>query len=365
MTLHSGVAETQPTRTQPGGIAAASNAGGGDAWTTARLLAWIADAFTRRELDAPRLSAEILLEHVLGMPRLKLYLDPERVASAEELGALRGLVGRALKDEPVQYLTGQAWFFGLQLAVDKRVLIPRPCTETIVEAVLQDARQRSIAAPVIADICTGSGCIALALGSQIRSARVLATDLSSDALAVAEANLQRLSAAAMTKRGMKPLGSGEVLAALRAAGVTDATPAVAGKGVSDSRAEATTLADRVTLHQGDLLAALPPAIRGSVDYLVSNPPYIPDHEWEGVPANVKQHEPTSALRGGADGLKFVAPLIAQAAEWLKPGGLLLIELAACTSEQALSLAGENAELHCAKIIKDLEGLDRVLSARRR
>lgn len=359
------MAETQPTRTQPVGIDAASNAGGGDAWTTARLLAWIAEAFAKRDLDAPRLSAEILLEHVLGMPRLKLYLDPQRVASAEELAALRGLVGRALKDEPVQYLTGQAWFFGLQLAVDKRVLIPRPCTETIVEAVLQDVRRRSLASPVIADICTGSGCIALALGSQLRQARVLATDISADALAVAEANLQRVSAQSAGKRGMKPLGAGEVLAALRAAGVTDATPAVAGKGPPDSREERTTLADRLTLHQGDLLSALPESMRESFDFIVSNPPYIPDHEWEAVPRNVKQHEPVLALRGGADGLQYVAPIIRDAAKWLKPGGLLLIEIAACTSGEAQTFARAESDLTSVEILRDLEGHERVLSARRR
>src|SRR5882757_3854563 len=90
------------------------------AWTTRKLLAWMTDAFTRKGLDSPRLCAEMLLSHVLGVEKMKLYMDPDRPAGPSELAALRGLAGRALKDEPVQYLTGRAWFFGLELAVDKR-----------------------------------------------------------------------------------------------------------------------------------------------------------------------------------------------------------------------------------------------------
>src|SRR5690606_14692220 len=103
-------------------------------WTTRMLLAWMNDAFTQKGIDSPRLSAELLLSHVLGCERLRLYMDVDRPASEIERTTLRDLVQRAINHEPVQYLTGEAWFFGMQLMVDNRVLIPRPATETIVEA---------------------------------------------------------------------------------------------------------------------------------------------------------------------------------------------------------------------------------------
>src|SRR5690606_7912464 len=111
-------------------------------WTTRRLLAWMGEAFAKKGLDSPRLSAEMLMAGITGTDRLKLYTDPDRPASDAELARLRGLVKRALQHEPIQYLVGEAWFFGLPFAVDKRVLVPRPSTETIVETVLQDARAR-------------------------------------------------------------------------------------------------------------------------------------------------------------------------------------------------------------------------------
>lgn len=294
-------------------------------WTTRRLLAWVAEAFVKRGLDSPKLSAEILLSHVLKAERLKLYLNPDREATKGELDALRGLVGRALKDEPVQYLTGEWSFFGLSLVVDKRVLVPRPCTEIIVETVLQRARPMADVGGAagrasgeglrILDLCTGSGCIAIALAKNLKGAAVVATDISQDALEVARANAARH-------------GVG---------------------GAVDFRA-------------GDLFAVLTEVERGGFDFILSNPPYIPDSEWEAVPANVKHYEPTVALRGGADGMMLVRPIIEQAADWLKPEGTLMIETAASTAQLALTIAEEADRFADGRIIKDLEGLDRFLLA---
>jgi release factor glutamine methyltransferase len=397
-----------------------------EAWTTRRLLAWMGEALSKQGIDSPRLSAELLLSHVLGITdRLKLYLEPDRPATSDELTRLRALVGRALKHEPVQYLTGQAWFFGLKFAVDLRVLIPRPATETLVEFVLQETRKmapkpfpeggvgegsdraaraetapnacvdpslaahessrdsvmpsasaeteiddddeelseeeflarearaiqqmRATPAPKvptpddtplpklaprkldvelrIADVCTGSGCIAIALAKNLPGARVLATDISREALQVASGNADRL--------GVKA---------------------------------------RVELRSGDLLEAIEkpnpplPIPAGGVkafDFIVSNPPYIPDHEWEAVETNVRDFEPHGALRGGADGLQFVAPLIERAPALLAPGGWLAIELASCTAAQALALAQQHKLLTGARILNDLEGLPRVLVAQRK
>lgn len=290
-------------------------------WTTRRLLTWMSETFASKGIESPRLCAEILLGHVFECERLRLYTDPERPANAAELGRLRELVARALKHEPVQYLIGESWFFGLPMTVDRRVLVPRPCTEGIVEWVLQDARRRSreTGEPkplAIADVCTGSGCIAAALAKNMPDARIIATDISGDALVVAVVNA--------TRHGV---------------------------------------ADRIEFRAGDLVAPLQHEA-GSLDYLVANPPYIPDHEWAEVPANVKEYEPHSALRGGQDGLAFVRPLVADAPRLLRPGGHMLIEIAASTADSVLSLTKDHAELDSAVILNDLEGLPRSLLARR-
>ena len=302
-----------------------------ESWTTRRLLAWMAKAFEDKGLDAPRRQAEMLLAHVIGCERLKLYMDPDRPAAPLERDTLRGLVKRALADEPIQYLVGEEHFFGMTFKVDRRVLIPRPSTQTLVEAVLQHARKNPDSGSVrdsdagsgilIADICTGSGCIAAALAKHMPGARVVATDLSEDALAVAKENIARHE-----------------------------------------------LADRVDLLQGDLLDALrqhPAAGRDrSIRYLCSNPPYIPDHEWDAVEPNVKNHEPTLALRGGPDGMDLVRRLIASGPQFIEPGGLMLIEVAASHADQARRLAESHDRLTNTRVLKDSDGLPRIVVAER-
>lgn len=297
-----------------------------DPWTTRRLLAWMADAFTRKELDSPRLLSEMLMAHVVGCDRLKLYMEQDRPASPLERESLRELVARALKHEPVQYLVGEAWFFGLPFHVDPRVLIPRPGTETMVEEVLQHLRARHGASAtkgenvMIADVCTGSGCIAVALLKNLPAARAVATDISQDALEIARKNAAR-------------------------------------HGVSD----------RLDLLEGDLLQPLLdyPASRGAAtfDYLLSNPPYIPDHEWGAVAPNVKAHEPHLALRGGVDGLDYVRRVIAEGPRFVKDGGLVLVEVADSHAAMAPTLMTD-AGLVDVRILKDFEGLPRVVAGRR-
>jgi release factor glutamine methyltransferase len=289
-------------------------------------------AFTKKDLDSPRLLAELLMAHVVGCERLKLYMDPDRPATPLERETLRDLVARALKHEPVQYLVGEAWFFGLPFKVDRRVLIPRPCTETIVEHVLQHHRathgpshaesaSRGEGA-LIADVCTGSGAIAVALMKHLPGARAAATDISVEALELARENAQRHN-----------------------------------------------VADRVDFLRGDLLAPLrafaPTGADASLDYLVSNPPYIPDEEWpDQVDRNVRDHEPHVALRAGPDGLRFARPLLTDGARLLKPGGLLLVEVAASRASAALAITSANPLLRDARVLKDHEGLDRVVLATR-
>jgi len=284
-------------------------------------------AFVKQCLDSPRLTAEMLVAHVVGCSRLQLVIDADRPASPLERQQLRDLVGRALGDEPVQYLVGEAWFYGLPMKVDRRVLIPRPGTEAIVDRVLHHARaQPGFGGPkgdgaVIADVCTGSGCIAVALIKNLAGARAVATDISPAALDVARENAGRHA-----------------------------------------------VADRLDFVQGDMLDPLDqhPATRtrGTLHYLVSNPPYIPDREWGAVAPNVKDHEPERALRGGADGLEYVRRVIAGGPERLRAGGLLLVEVADSTATDAEKLAREHPMLRDVEIVRDCEGLPRVVLAHR-
>ncbi|RMH13357.1 MAG: peptide chain release factor N(5)-glutamine methyltransferase [Planctomycetota bacterium] len=304
-----------------------SKASSDQLWTTRRLLAWMNRAFADKQIDAPRLCAEMLLAHVLGCDRLKLYTDPDRPASPLERSSLRELVARALKHEPIQYLIEEAWFFGLAFHVDRRVLIPRPCTEIIVEHVLQHARSHpgfggtSGESLLIADVCTGSGCIAVALARHLAHARVIATDISRDALDVARLNAQR-------------------------------------HGV----------ADRIDLRLGNLLAPIleHPAAgrRAALSYICANPPYIPDNEWAKVEPNVRDHEPESALRGGPDGLAFVRPIIESAAPLLRSGGLLLVEIASVSADEVVALTTRLDAFDDVSVVNDAEGKPRTLIARR-
>ncbi|HVZ94865.1 MAG TPA: peptide chain release factor N(5)-glutamine methyltransferase [Phycisphaerales bacterium] len=295
----------------------------GETWTTRQLLAWIVKALAERRIDSPRICAELLISHVLGCDRLHLYMHADRPASPGERERLRTLVSRALAHEPVQYLVGESWFFSLPFSVDARVLIPRPSTETIVEHVIRAAKhdpRYGEEGPLIADICTGSGCVAVSLLVNLPNARAIATDISQDALDVARANAARHEVDA-----------------------------------------------RIDFRQGDLLAPLISSPNSSFDVVLSNPPYIPDHEWEApgmVGRNVKGREPEIALRGGPDGLRFITPLINDAPMLLRPGGTLMVEVATSTADAVLALARAQPLLTGAAILPDFEGLPRVLIAHR-
>lgn len=300
-------------------------------WTTRDLLAWMTKAFETKDLDSPRRMAEMLLAHVIGCDRLRLYMETDRPATPLERDSLRDLVRRAMSHEPIQYLVGEESFFAMPFHVDKRVLIPRPSTQTMVEEVLQHARKnpddrtlRDSDAGVgmmIADVCTGSGCIAAALAKNLPGSRVIATDISAEALEVAQINISRHD-----------------------------------------------LEDRVELLAGDLLEPIlshPVAgANGALRYLCSNPPYIPDHEWGSVEPNVKNHEPTGALRAGDNGMQFIIPLIEQGPRLLSKGGLLLVEIAACNAPRCLDLARAHDLLTAERIARDSDGLERVLIATR-
>lgn len=279
--------------------------------------------FAERGIDSPRLVAEWLLAHVLGCRRLRLYMEVDRPASPHELARLRGLVKRIAAHEPVQYVLGEWDFYGRPFHVAPCTLIPRPCTESLVEQVIRWGRARGVskegneARPIgrIADIGTGTGCIGLTLALEWPAAHLVATDIAPDALDLARRNAER--------HGVAP---------------------------------------RVEFRLGSLLE---PLAGERFDIIATNPPYIPDDEWADVAPNVKNHEPHRALRGGADGLDLIRPIIHGAAEHLLPGGLLAVEIPHARRDAALALAVAAPGLTNARVEKDGEGLWRVLLAKRK
>jgi len=221
--------------------------------------------------EAP-LQAEILMRHALGLDRAGLFGQLERELTAEEEAAFWSLHQRRLHGEPIPYITGHQEFFGLDFYVDRRVLIPRPETELLVEKALELLKDHP--GPVIADVGTGSGAIAIALAQNLPSARLYAIDISSEALEVAALNCQRYE-----------------------------------------------VSSRVQLLQGDLLEPLPEA----VDLIVANLPYVGAAELKALDPQVER-EPRLALAGGGDGLDMIRRLLAQAAGKLRRGGGLLLEM---------------------------------------
>jgi len=244
------------------------------AWTVRRVLAWTAQHFEKLGLDSPRLTAEVLLAHVLRTSRVRLYTDLDRPLEASELAAYRGLIARRATGEPTHYLTGTRELYGRPFTVDARVLVPRPETELLVEAVLQ-AIPRDWDVRLL-DLGTGSGCVGITLALERPRARVLATDLSPAAVEVARANAAALGAA-----------------------------------------------DRFEVRAGDLFA--PVQDEPPFDAVIANPPYVPRGELPTLSAEVRR-EPVEALDGGVDGLDVVRRIAAGAPRWLVPGGLLALEI---------------------------------------
>lgn len=284
-----------------------------EVWTTRRLIKWTEQFFAKKGVDHARLSAEMLLAHVLSCNRLKLYTEADRPASDLERAAFRELVERAGKHEPVDYLIGKTPFFSMMFNVTPDVLIPRPSTETLVEHVMQHARRTpGFAMPAVADIGTGSGIIAVTLAKHIPGCRVVAVDISPKAIEVARENARF-------------------------------------HGVES----------HIDFRQGHLLE---PLSGMRFRFLCSNPPYISDAEWEQVEPNVKDYEPVTALRGGHDGLDLIRPIIQHAHRFLDTPGQLCLEFAASQKDAVLKLAQAAPGLANAHILNDHERLPRVLVA---
>lgn len=278
-----------------------------------------------RQAEVPSftLAAELLLLHVTGRDRTWIYSHPEEILSAKEAAAFFALVARRSEGEPTQYLTGKQEFWGLELQITPDVLIPRPETEHVVEVALDRLAVREVRAGrppkltgegvTLVDIGTGSGCIALALAQELPFAIVYASDSSSAALRVARQNATRLGFAA-----------------------------------------------RIRFLESHLFDAFLPL---KFDLIVCNPPYIGRRRAASLPREVRDHEPESALYGGEEGYELYGSLVSQAQSFLKPGGLLVLELGH-DSLPAVEPLLETSRWGQIGVVKDLRGIPRVLSAER-
>lgn len=283
-------------------------------WTIKAALDWCVGYLRDRADEHPRRSAEWLLSAATGLSRVELYAYHDRPLTPDERAALRDSVKRRAAGEPLQYVTGEVAFRHLVVKIRPGVLIPRPETEVLVDVALEALA--GVEAPLVADACTGSGCVALAIAQESPCSSVWATDISEIAVGVASDNATRLS--------------------------LDASVAVL---------------------EGDLLEPLPESLRGSLDLVVANPPYIPTAEMAELPGEVGGFEPHLALDGGPDGLDVFRRIAASAPGWLRTGGAFVIEL----HETNVRIAAEEALewYEEVRVIADLAGRDRILAARLR
>jgi release factor glutamine methyltransferase len=288
-----------------------------DIWTIQKLLNWITEYLTQKKVDSPRLSAELLLSDVLAMKRIELYMHFDKAVEQDKLDNLRGLVKRAGEHEPIGYLVGKTEFYSLELAVCPDCLIPRPETELLVERAIEFLRTRQGEQHVL-DLCTGCGCIAIAIAKNFPAAKVIATDISDGALSIAAQNVQKHK-----------------------------------------------LEDKITLLAGDLFEPiirqldLPP-----FDLIVSNPPYVSGPEFEKLEKNVKDYEPRLALHGGADGLDVYRRIVAEVDKFLKPDAALMMEIGYAQGMTIRELLEQKGLFASVAIEKDLSNNDRITIAKK-
>jgi len=243
-----------------------------DTWTIQKLLNWVAEYLKYKGIDAPRLSGELLLSHVLGLTRIELYTQFSKIVGQDKLTELRGLIKRAAEHEPIAYLTGRKDFYSLEFEITKDCLIPRPETELLVERAIEFLRKRNDE-QLICDLCTGCGCIAVAIARNFANCRIVATDISDSALEVAERNTTRYG-----------------------------------------------LQNRLKLLKGDLFEPVIPGLGpAKFDLIACNPPYVSDPEFEKLAKNVRDFEPAIALAAGPDGLDTIKRIITEAGNRQRPG----------------------------------------------
>ena len=287
-----------------------------ETWTINRLLAWTRDFFKRKGIAKPQLEAEILLAHAMNIKRIELYTAYEVEPTETQRTIFRDFVKRRGNGEPAAYLTGAREFYSLSFKVDRNVLIPRPETEDLVLKALETLDTYTEGSNlVIADVGTGSGIIAVTLAKRLphrlAAARIIAVDISAEALSVARNN-----------------------------------------------AETHDVTDRIEFRRSDLLEQVPEKL----DIIVSNPPYVSQSEFETLPPDVRDFEPKVALLAGARGTDVIERLLPQSADRLRVGGYLLLEVSPMI---AVSVAESLHGWENVQIFPDSAGRQRIVSGQRR
>ena len=264
------------------------------------------ERLTAADVDAPRLTAEVALAHALGINRTRLLASSDRPLTPEQLARANHILERLEQGEPLAYVVGHREFYDIDLLTDARALIPRPETECLIEHVLKAFA--SSATPVIADVGTGCGAIAVTLAKHLPQATLIATDLSPDAIDLASTNAQQIG-----------------------------------------------VASRIDFRVGSLLEP----VTETLDVLAANLPYIDDKDWPYLARTIRGHEPKMAFVGGADGLDLVRQLLRDAPRVTRPGSLILLEIGAYHGDAVTDIARENFPQARIDIKPDYAGLDRL------
>jgi len=287
-------------------------------WTIKRLLNWVTDYLKEKGIESARLSAELLLSEVLNLKRIELYTNFDRVIEKEQLTQLRELVKRAAANEPIAYLIGKTEFYSLEFIITPDCLIPRPETELLVERAIEFLRPRQ-GKQLVCDLCTGSGCIAVAIAKNFPRVDITATDISDAALKVAKQNIEKHN-----------------------------------------------VADKIKLIQGDLFEPLIAQLdKTKFDLIVCNPPYVTASEYQNLQKNVKDYEPKSALLAGADGLDIYRRICDSVDKFLKPDAALMMEIGYAQGQAVRELIEKTNIFRGISIEKDCHDNDRVVIAIRR
>ncbi len=286
-----------------------------ETWTIKKLLDWTTEYFKKYNIEWPHLEAEILLAHSLKVPRIQLYVQFEKVLTSEELAEYKKLILRRSKHEPVAYIIETQPFMSLEFKVNPSVLIPRPETEKLVEITIDASK--TFKSPLIADLGTGSGAIAVSLAKYISGSKIYATDVSKEAIEIAKENAE--------KHGVQ---------------------------------------DRCTFFVGSLFEPLED-MKGRFDIIVSNPPYVKTAEIDSLEPDIKDFEPRHALEAGEDGLKYIREIIEKSPAYLKNPGKILMEFGMGQGSTILDLAEKDGKYKNQQIIKDNSGIDRILEAEKK
>ncbi len=289
----------------------------GKNWKIKGLLSVATDYLRQKGIDNPRLTSEVLLAHALQFERIGLYLDLDKPLTKKEVSDFRALIQRRIKHEPLQYITGKQEFWSLDFEVNGNVLVPRPETEVLLEQAIAQTKE----APVfsghfhrVLDMCTGSGIIAVVAAKEMVDARVWATDISEDALAVARRN-----------------------------------------------ADAHKVSEKIDFLQGDLWA---PVKNMRFDLVLSNPPYVSSSEYPDLPPEVRDYEPKIALDGKDEGLYTIKEIIKSAPHFMNSGGWLMIEMSPEQTGKVMGMMDQMKAYTSIKRVKDYSHSYRVVVAQK-